>query len=1023
MRLSNDLLAKSIKLLDNSKHLISDILPSKFATRRYMTSDVSSREGYWSYDVTPYTKEIIDCLSPESPARIVAVIKGAQIGFAQPLSTLIPTPSGWTTMRKIKVGDKVFGENGFPCVVEGVTDVMYNHKCYDVYFSDGSIVKCDMNHLWEVWDEKSHKRRKKVVLTTEEISNTFVFRVGRTRYAINVTEPLELPDKDLLIHPYVLGLWLGNGSHSCNALTINEDDEIELINNIRECRYNVYSSKASCKGKALTLRLSGNEPFITSIKRFNVFENKHIPDVYLRASKEQRLDLLRGLMDSDGHINKNGNCEFYNTNLTLIKQTYELLMTLGIKARVTKRLPNICEIIKGNPCNTKDIYLISFRAFREMPVSKMERKIKNQKYKNNCRHTEITRRRIIDVKECESVPVKCIKVSNPSHLYLTGESMIPTHNTAGVIENGIAWLISEAPGPTIFMCGDKDMTQEFIEKRVDQAVDSCGIRHLLRSSALRVNNRKSGDTAKSKEFAGGFLVAEGVNNPNKLRGRSFMYGFIDDFDAAKIADKKEGSFRKLLEKRFASYYYKMKLFYISTPTVKGNSNIEEVYDLGDKRHYNVPCPCCGDMIVLKWKTETKDGQLAGIYFELNDHGKLIDKSVGYVCQSCGEFFTEKHKYDMMLHGEWVPTAEPSEDGYRSYHIPSLLAPPGNYNWAYYVREFLECYPNGIHGKANTTNLKTFVNTCLGETFEEQTKMLRASQLSMNTREYSIGSIPMALSEKDGNGSIVMLTCACDMNGKQDDARLDYEVVAWCESGSSYSIDAGSIGTFQRGLDDKNREMYTYRLGEQLNVWDFLLRDVLTRKYYVDEKNDKYLTIYAAGIDTGMLEHLAFSFIDQNQHLKIPALLCGLKGDPTNRARKLITDSRSYKLSKEKNGLYLLESNQLKDDLADRMDLRWNPNIGQPSGFMNFPTPSEGKYTTKGFFIQFEAEHRLPELSSDGSEIGYKWTKKNGTSQNHYWDCRYYNLALKEVYSDLYCREFKVKHPSWAIYCDLIKGSK
>ena len=157
-----------------------------------------------------------------------------------------------------------------------------------------------------------------------------------------------------------------------------------------------------------------------------------------------------------------------------------------------------------------------------------------------------------------------------------------------------------------------------------------------------------------------------------------------------------------------------------------------------------------------------------------------------------------------------------------------------------------------------------------------------------------------------------------------------------------------------------------------------------------------------------------------QNARVPALVCGLKGDPTNRVRKLVSDTATFKRSKEKTGLYLLESNMLKDDLADYMDLRWNNSLSQPNGFMNFPIPSEGKYTTKGYFIQYEGEHRIPELNVDGSEIGYKWAKKNSTSPNHFWDCRYYNMALKDIMVDIVCKENKIKQPTWAAYCDLIK---
>lgn len=591
--------------------------------------------------------------------------------------------------------------------------------------------------------------------------------------------------------------------------------------------------------------------------------------------------------------------------------------------------------------------------------------------------------------------------------------------TAGVIENGIVWIIENAPGNILFMCGDKELTKEVVDKRLEQAIDSCNIRHLIRPNTVRKKNNRSGDTSSSKEFAGGSLIADGVNNPGKLRNRSVMYGFIDDYDHAKRDDKKEGSFRRRLEMRFASFAWKMKLFYISTPTIKGQSNIEEVFELGDQRRYHVPCPCCGSFIVIEWRIKKDENNFAGIHFELDEHGKLKDKSVGYICQNCGQFFTEIHKRDMLHNGNWVPTATPSEDGAFSYHIPSLYAPPGMYNWTYYVRQFLECYPNGLQQKANVGNLKTFLNTCLGQTYEERGKAPKIMQLSTNTRNYKIGTIPCKLSEDDGNGKIVMITCACDLNGKVDDARLDYEVVAHSETGSTYSIDAGSIGTFQRFTDETKRELFTYRNNEPMNVWEIFLNDVLQKSYVSD--TGKTFNVFCCGVDTGNFTNYANAFVDKCMGLPVPMLVVGLKGD-REKVRKLGADSPNYHKSKEREYLYLLESNQLKDTLADRMELQWREDSGlsQPVGFMNYPEPSDGKYTVKGYFSQFEAEHKVAKLNSDGSEIGYLWQKRHSTVVNHFWDIRHYDIALRDIFMDVFCKAAKVKIPSWGEYVHLIK---
>lgn len=620
--------------------------------------------------------------------------------------------------------------------------------------------------------------------------------------------------------------------------------------------------------------------------------------------------------------------------------------------------------------------------------------------------------------------INCLSVDHPARVVAVMKGAQIGFST-GVIENGIGWIISENPAPILLISGDKELSKEIVEKRIDQMIDSTGIRHLIRPNTLRKRNQRTGDTSTSKEFPGGYLTADGANNANKLRQRSFKYGFIDDFEAAPSQDKKAGSITKLIEQRFASYYSSMKLFYISTPEIKQTSNIEPVFLLGDQRKYMMPCPICGELISFEWKTEVEDdkGKLAGVTFETDDKGNLISDSVGYTCQKCGKFFTEKHKYDMLQAGIWVPTAEPSEVGYYSYHLSALYAPPGMYDWEYYARDFLKCYPNGLTQRPDIAALKTFLNVCLGQTFEERGTAPKILQITQNTREYKIGTVPKQLSVEDGAGRIVMLTCACDLNGKVDDARLDYEVLAHTENKVTYSIDAGSIGTFRKGIkSDEGREIYTYRLQSEqyISVWDIFLNDVLQKAYKTD--TNELMPINIAGIDTGNFTTYAYSFIEANQDLIYPSIICGLKGD-IDKFRRFDSDVALFRKSKEQPNLWLLEVNQVKNALAEFMALKWSESSGltQPYSFMNFPEPEGKKYSVKWYFSHFESEHKVEQLNKDGSKVGYRWQKRHSTVENHFWDCRVYNLALRDIFAYEVCLASKIKYPDWGKFVQLINS--
>ena len=259
--------------------------------------------------------------------------------------------------------------------------------------------------------------------------------------------------------------------------------------------------------------------------------------------------------------------------------------------------------------------------------------------------------------------------------------------------------------------------------------------------------------------------------------------------------KTAGDFMGLVEPRSKSYGDERKLLFGSTPEIKQTSNIEPLYLMGDQQKYMIPCLCCGELIDLVWQKDVDDGK-AGIHFDRDKIGKFIEGTAEYVCQKCGGTFKESHKWDMYdetyeayknnqhLICDWEPTSTPESHFHESYHISSLYAPFGFYSWQDMARKWCNSHPKG--GAVKKSKLQTFVNQELGETWTDYGIEVKVNQLLKNTRNYDIDIVPNALSIQDGNGKIVLVTCSVDLNGKEDDARLDYEIVGWSQSGSSYS---------------------------------------------------------------------------------------------------------------------------------------------------------------------------------------------------------------------------------------------
>jgi phage terminase large subunit GpA-like protein len=183
------------------------------------------------------------------------------------------------------------------------------------------------------------------------------------------------------------------------------------------------------------------------------------------------------------------------------------------------------------------------------------------------------------------------------------------------------------------------------------------------------------------------------------------------------------------------------------------------------------------------------------------------------------------------------------------------------------------------------------------------------------------------------------------------------------------------------------------INEPNNVWAKFI-EVINKVYTTD--TGRKMKVFITGVDTGnSYGGNAYAFVEQ---AGTNNFIVGLKGKDPDKYRRFGMDTTSYRKAKERSDLYLVEVNQLKDDLAEHMKLTWKQNSDQqqPPNFMNYPTPSGGKYTYSNYYSHFESEHRVIEKNKEGNGVSARWIKKNSTSQNHLWDCRIYNMALKDI---------------------------
>lgn len=594
--------------------------------------------------------------------------------------------------------------------------------------------------------------------------------------------------------------------------------------------------------------------------------------------------------------------------------------------------------------------------------------------------------------------------------------------TAGLVMPGMMYIISQSPAPILYLAGDKGLAENSIIERFEPTMHASGLQHLIRPNVVRAKNQRTGDTSSSKEYAGGKLTIEGTQNVDKFRQISVKYIFADDFEAAPKADKTEGSTRKLFEKRAMFYGNTAKIYYISTPGLKQTSNIEPVYLLGDQRKWYWTCPYCKEDITPTWSIELENGERAGIVWKLDEKNKLIHDSVRYKCEHCLGLIHPNDKYKLNLEGKWKPTAEPQIRNFYSYYINAIVAPPGTISWAKLAEDFLIACPPG--GQVNKALLQTFMNTNMGLTWEEKGETLRVNELMKNTRSYSVGVVPDETSENDGNREIALLTLAVDLGGIMNrdltDVRLDWEVKAHSRNGQTYSVEHGSIGTFQRKRQqgkksfetEGSRTKWTYDFNVENSVWPEL--EYLMRRDWVCESGKK-IKIGLTVIDTGHFTELAMKFINSFDDL----IVTGIKGKTDPNFRSLNKDTAFVKKSSNVKNLYMLEVNQIKDIVAENMKLREGDHGEQPEGFMNFPMPSDGLYTMKSYFSHFETERRTEDIKND-EVVGFKWEKIHSDVVNHFWDVHIYNFASKEIFLDMLRRsDPNLKNMTWSDYCSML----
>ncbi len=362
------------------------------------------------------------------PGQLVVVAARPAIGKALALDTPLPTPTGWTTMGAVQVGDSLLSADGRPTLVVAATEVMHGRSCFEMTFCDGTKVVADADHQWPT--EAGAEIR-----TTAEIAATMRRDAGGrpSHHRVPNARPLALPEAVLPLDPYVLGTWLAAGQRN-------------------------------------SARIEPAGAVAAALRSLGVLGDKHLPQVYLRGAESQRRALLAGLLDTAGAVSPTGCISLDVGSARMALGVEELLVGLGYRCAST------AEPAQGarGPCHGGGTVTFS----TDDAVFRLEHKrlAHKEHVARSVGSPDLPAGRLITgVRAVTSVPVRCVQVDNVEHLYLVSRSLVPTHNSTLALDFARAAAIKNSQAAVIFSL---EMSRSEITMRLLSAEARVPLHHM-----------------------------------------------------------------------------------------------------------------------------------------------------------------------------------------------------------------------------------------------------------------------------------------------------------------------------------------------------------------------------------------------------------------------------------------------------------------------------------------------------------------------------------------------------------------
>lgn len=499
------------------------------------------------------------------------------------------------------------------------------------------------------------------------------------------------------------------------------------------------------------------------------------------------------------------------------------------------------------------------------------------------------------------------------------------------LNNLIGYHIHHDPCPIMLVQPTESDAEGYSKEEIAPMLRDTPVLHGLVAESKA---RDSGNTILNKSFPGGVLSLVGANSPRGFRRVSRRIVLFDEVDGYPLSAGSEGDQIKLGIRR-SDYYWNRKIVAGSTPTLKDTSRVERMFLETDQRRYFVPCPHCGEFQYLKWGANLPYGMKW-------PSGRPLEAV--YICEHCGAAIQHSQKYDMIEAGVWQPTAEPIRPGLAGFHIWAAYSFSPNATWGQLALEWVEA-------QGNPELLKTFVNTALGETWEENyTAKLDADELAKRAEPYELLTAPEG---------VLVVTAGVDVQ----DNRIEIQVDGWGEGEENWLLNYAVI----------------YGDPARFEIWDQVL-DVINTP--IRHASGVDMKVYAAVVDSGdgnkTNEVYAFSRQHRARHILAGKGMSGAR-PPIGTPTKQDINIRGQKI-KRGASLYPIGVDSIKSTIYGRLKRTER----EGPGVFHFPLGMPDEY-----YKQLTAEKQAVKLVH-GFPKRY-WVKKDG-DRNEALDTKVYSYA-------------------------------